>query len=385
MIAFVDLLGVVIDEGIAAARQSYARPDQAHKLQGSIAGFEACRNLDAMALDALLLTERAASDELYRSRAGDDEFWTQRCKVAEIEWTANVMSAALMNTGLPVIVSPSARGVLCADRCLKILASKSQGKGGRGSHVEGQDVDQSGRVPAEPQPQAPQVAAQDKRATDLCVCGVARDKHRFFNSETLGPCDNFVPHPQARGGETAAAGENTGAPKGGLSTPSSPPSVLLPEEPKTRQGESLSGLMQQAAARATNDAIAKLSEFDTWPDRSSNPDDELPTWAHLHDQALVRHFDEPWSRVECSCGHKGVWLRDDWRCQPCPRTGEAAKLHFAITVAGWGTLFATGTSAQAETWRKHKAIWEMAVAHKRIATAAEKASEKFEDLTRLIG
>jgi hypothetical protein len=103
-----------------------------------------------------------------------------------------------------------------------------------------------------------------------------------------------------------------------------------------------------------------------------------------HVQVLVRHPSEPWSRVECKCGHKGAWLVNDWLCHPCPRAGTKAKLHFTIDVNGWGTLYGFGTEAEAEEWRAHKANWERAVARKRVATATEISVMEFEDLSKLL-
>ena len=39
--------------------------------------------------------------------------------------------------------------------------------------------------------------------------------------------------------------------------------------------------------------------------------------------------------------------------------------YWRIDVSGWGTLWAVGTEAEAEEWRKHKAGWEGSVARKR--------------------
>lgn len=45
--------------------------------------------------------------------------------------------------------------------------------------------------------------------------------------------------------------------------------------------------------------------------------------------------------------------------------------YWAITVTGWGTLYAIGTEAQAETWRRLKAISEGTSARMRVTTADE--------------
>ena len=48
--------------------------------------------------------------------------------------------------------------------------------------------------------------------------------------------------------------------------------------------------------------------------------------------------------------------------------------HWAITVHDWGTLYAIGTEAHAEEWRRHKARWERAVARKRVVDPSESAT-----------
>ena len=109
-----DFLDAVIERGIAAARRDYARPDQRLKLEGSLAGFEACRGLDPAQLAALLGEARRATLEAYREDRQD--YWRVRCREAEIEWVANCLSFMLLQAGLPVIVPPTARAAMtCAE------------------------------------------------------------------------------------------------------------------------------------------------------------------------------------------------------------------------------------------------------------------------------
>jgi hypothetical protein len=49
-----EFLERVVDEGIAAAKAYYTRPEQKQKLDGSIAGFEACRGKTPPELKELL-------------------------------------------------------------------------------------------------------------------------------------------------------------------------------------------------------------------------------------------------------------------------------------------------------------------------------------------
>ena len=103
-------LAEIIDRGIEGARQSYARPDQAELLAGSIEGFEACRGKLPLELLALL---KAANDEAMRMH-GEPGHWRRRGKASEIEWVCNVLSAVVQ----PELVRPTARGVLQAQRIL---------------------------------------------------------------------------------------------------------------------------------------------------------------------------------------------------------------------------------------------------------------------------
>jgi hypothetical protein len=104
-----ELLTKIIDAGIEVARADYAKRSGdlgEAMLRGSIEGFEACRGKQP---DEIAKLYREAD------RAGmwtDDPpaYWQARCKAAEIEWVANVLSA-----GLPIPIlpwHPTAKGAL---------------------------------------------------------------------------------------------------------------------------------------------------------------------------------------------------------------------------------------------------------------------------------
>ncbi len=104
------LLTRVVDEGIEAARKSYARsPD---KLKGAVDGFEFCRGKDTDGLRTALEHARTATKAARICKA--DNYWEVRCFEAEVEWVCNVISAALENQGLPVIMRPTVRGFMKA-------------------------------------------------------------------------------------------------------------------------------------------------------------------------------------------------------------------------------------------------------------------------------
>jgi len=109
---FDEFLTSIIDDGIEAARLDYARPNDQQKRDGSIRGFEECRNLDPSLLVPLLSEAHAMTMNKYREEAAD--YWYWRCRETEIEWVCNVVSACLINEGLPPISTCTARGMLKA-------------------------------------------------------------------------------------------------------------------------------------------------------------------------------------------------------------------------------------------------------------------------------
>lgn len=105
---YATFLDQIIRDGIAAAHHDY-KDVSSHQLQGSLAGFEACRGKTPAELAALLADARRETAEAYWGQAAD--YWRTRCFEAEVEWVCNCVSAVLRNEGFPVIVPPTARGV----------------------------------------------------------------------------------------------------------------------------------------------------------------------------------------------------------------------------------------------------------------------------------
>lgn len=104
-------LNCTIDEGIKGATADYKdRKDKDH-LEGSIAGFEACRNLSPDELRDMFKTAHEYVDSAYRNRV--DNYWYFRCYQLEIEWVLNVVSAMLMREGKSPLLShlPTANGM----------------------------------------------------------------------------------------------------------------------------------------------------------------------------------------------------------------------------------------------------------------------------------
>lgn len=113
-----EFIDQVIEKGIEGAKQSYSKPEQMHKLEGSIEGFEKCRGKDPAQLARLLgeaqVDSRMAMDDEIKGKIGIDQYWQIRCREAEIEWVCNCVSAVLHNQGLPVIINPTARAAMLA-------------------------------------------------------------------------------------------------------------------------------------------------------------------------------------------------------------------------------------------------------------------------------
>jgi hypothetical protein len=113
---YFDFLNRVIDEGIEAAKADYTKPEQKDRLEGSIEGFESCRGKNTEEILALLKKARADTHRAFREESLD--YWRVRCREGEIEWTCNVMSAAISNVGMKPIVPVTARGMMKAAEIL---------------------------------------------------------------------------------------------------------------------------------------------------------------------------------------------------------------------------------------------------------------------------
>lgn len=108
----------VIEDGLRAAKADYAKPEQAHKLEGSIEGFESCRGKTPGQLKEWMDLLHKDTENARNNQADMTEYWKIRCREAEVEWVCNVVSAMLQNQRLSTIVTPTARGVLKAAEIL---------------------------------------------------------------------------------------------------------------------------------------------------------------------------------------------------------------------------------------------------------------------------
>lgn len=113
---YYEFLALIIEDGIEAVRLDYPRPDQNQKRDGSIKGFEECRNRDPLQLATLRSEAHVMTSTKYSEQATD--YWYWRCRELEIEWVCNVVSGSLISQGLPPIGICTARGVLKAAEIL---------------------------------------------------------------------------------------------------------------------------------------------------------------------------------------------------------------------------------------------------------------------------
>jgi len=112
----------IITRGIEAARNDYTASDllTKAKLEGSIEGFEACRNKEPHEILNIFEKARRESGRLHVEEPDINLYWKSSCKAAEIEWVANCISAALVNQGLPPLIPPTVRGMMQAARILGV-------------------------------------------------------------------------------------------------------------------------------------------------------------------------------------------------------------------------------------------------------------------------
>lgn len=119
---FAELVKRIIDDGIEEVKIAYQKPTNAHKLEGAIAGFEACRAAKTSA-ELVVLWHRANEDckmARFRARITIGEsldtmmrtFWKARAYEAQVEWVCNVLSAGFAQTHIPPLLPwlPTTRG-----------------------------------------------------------------------------------------------------------------------------------------------------------------------------------------------------------------------------------------------------------------------------------
>lgn len=104
------LLNRVIDDGLDEVRKAYV--DEPYKMEGAIAGFEACRHKGPKELYDLLKEAQAGSSAAARNKVEADRYWRIRYYTLQIEWVCNCISVVLDANNQRVIVSPTAKAYL---------------------------------------------------------------------------------------------------------------------------------------------------------------------------------------------------------------------------------------------------------------------------------
>ena len=106
---YVELLDRIISDGIAEVRQAYAAPEDHHKRDGAIEGFEACR--DKTPMQIVELWQQFERRGLHVNEDTDAKtYWKQRYKALQVEWVCNVLSVGLPDPLLAHL--PTARGAM---------------------------------------------------------------------------------------------------------------------------------------------------------------------------------------------------------------------------------------------------------------------------------
>lgn len=106
-----EFLARIIKDGLAEVQEAYK--DQPNKLKGCINGFKACEDCDPEELAEVLKRAQAQRSWAYTSN-DHDKYWRARMQEAQIEFVCNCVSAMLMNEKKPVIINPTARGLMKA-------------------------------------------------------------------------------------------------------------------------------------------------------------------------------------------------------------------------------------------------------------------------------
>jgi len=115
----------IIDEGIAAVTADYTEESDKDRLEGSIAGFNACRDKLPEQLVEIWTKASADVNEAFGDR--EKKYWWLRCFQLEVEWVINVVSAMLINEGQKPLLAwlPTANGGMKAASILGVQSKQT--------------------------------------------------------------------------------------------------------------------------------------------------------------------------------------------------------------------------------------------------------------------
>lgn len=111
-----EFLERIINDGIEAAKKDYEGEKEKEKLEGSIAGFEACRGKNPQQLVDEYKKAMQLQQEAFILRV--ENYWWFRCFTLEVEWVINVVSAGIRIELLSHL--PTARGLFKAAEILGV-------------------------------------------------------------------------------------------------------------------------------------------------------------------------------------------------------------------------------------------------------------------------
>jgi hypothetical protein len=114
-ITYKQLLDRVISDGITEVRVVYADPEDHHKRDGAIEGFEACREKSPAQLVELWRETEAEAAQMRNVHADDlKAYWRLRYKALQIEWVLNVLTVGFQKLGYRPLLGhlPTARAVM---------------------------------------------------------------------------------------------------------------------------------------------------------------------------------------------------------------------------------------------------------------------------------
>ena len=117
-----EFLTQVIDNGLKSIAEDARMAKYPKRVEGSKEGFEACRGKTPEQLAQLLVEANRKTLNARMDYKGPtiEEYWKQVHYALQIEWVCNSVSALLMNQGLPVIVNPTARGLINASKIVGV-------------------------------------------------------------------------------------------------------------------------------------------------------------------------------------------------------------------------------------------------------------------------
>ena len=116
MMTYEQLLDRIISDGLTEVHEAYNTPEDCHKRDGAIEGFEACRNKTPPELVALWTTTEEETRQIRaacrENRREQQDYWRIRYKELQIEFVCNVISVGLTSSGQAPLLPhlPTLRG-----------------------------------------------------------------------------------------------------------------------------------------------------------------------------------------------------------------------------------------------------------------------------------